>query len=35
MDGQPLPLKPFVAEMFLGSLEGMLGALRDTEGAAR
>ncbi|MHB1135059.1 MAG: molybdopterin-guanine dinucleotide biosynthesis protein B [Chloroflexota bacterium] len=32
VDGKPLPLKPFVAEMFLGSLEGMLGALRDTEG---
>jgi molybdopterin-guanine dinucleotide biosynthesis adapter protein len=33
VDGQPLPLKPFVAEMFLGAVEGMLGALRDTEGA--
>ncbi len=33
VDGRPLPLKPFVAEMFAGSLEGMLGALRGTEGA--
>ncbi len=32
VDGRPLPLKPFVAEMFAGSLEGMLGALRGTEG---
>ena len=33
VDGQPLPLKPFVAEMILGSLEGMLRALRDTADA--
>lgn len=33
VDGQPLPLKSFVAEMFLGSIEGMLDALRGTEGA--
>lgn len=30
VDGQPLPVKPFVAHMFLGSIEGMLRALRGT-----
>mgnify|MGYP005846421515 CR=1 FL=1 len=33
VDGKALPLKPFVAEMFAGSIEGMLAALRGTEGA--
>ncbi|MHB1417195.1 MAG: molybdopterin-guanine dinucleotide biosynthesis protein B [Chloroflexota bacterium] len=33
VDGKALPLKPFVAEMFAGSIAGMLAALRGTEGA--
>lgn len=33
VDGRALDLKPFVAEMFAGTVEGMLGALRGTEGA--
>ena len=33
VDGRRLPLKPFVAEMFVGGLAGLLAPLRGTEGA--